>query len=141
MDTRLMFSSQTADWGSPPALQAALSDEFGLSYDPCPIGGAAGLEVPWFGGVFVNPPYGPAIPLWIDKALEELAEARAEVIVFLLPARTDTKWFHDQVLPNASEIRFIRGRLKFGGAETNAPFPSMVIVFGSRRARKRGGSL
>jgi hypothetical protein len=53
--------------------------------------------------------------------------------VFLVPARTDTRWFHDVVLPNAREIRFLRGRLKFGDAENSAPFPSMIVVFKERR--------
>jgi len=61
---------------------------------------------------------------WLERGLE------AELAVFLIPARTDTRWFHSLVLPNAKEIRFLRGRLKFGGAPYNAPFPSMVVVFG-----------
>lgn len=60
---------------------------------------------------------------WLERGLE------AEIAVFLIPARTDTKWFHDLVLPNAREIRFLKGRLKFGGATFNAPFPSMIVVF------------
>lgn len=60
---------------------------------------------------------------FLERAME------ADVAVFLIPARTDTKWFHDIVLPNAAEIRFVKGRLKFGDAKNSAPFPSMIVVF------------
>lgn len=70
-----------------------------------------------------NPPYGPGIRKWLGRARE------AALAVYLLPARTDTRWFHDLCMPFASEIRFIRGRLKFGGAKYNAPFPSMLVIF------------
>jgi hypothetical protein len=76
--------------------------------------------------VFINPPYRKIAP-WLERAHE------AEVAVFLIPARTDTRWFHSIVLPHAKEIRFIKGRLKFGGAKTGAPFPSMIVVFENPR--------
>lgn len=79
------------------------------------------------GGVtFCNPPYGREIGKWVRKAYEE--SKKGPTVVMLLPARTDTKWFHDYIYGKA-EIRFIRGRLKFGGGENSAPFPSMVVVF------------
>lgn len=68
--------------------------------------------------------YGPQIPKFLARAHE------AELAVFLVPARTDTKWFHELVLPQAKEIRFIKGRFRFGDAKHPAPFPSMVVVFG-----------
>lgn len=71
----------------------------------------------------MNPPYGRQIGKWVKKA----SESRA-IVVCLLPARTDTKWFHDYVLGKA-EIRFVKGRIKFGNAKAGAPFPSMVAVF------------
>ena len=73
--------------------------------------------------MFCNPPYGPEIPKWLERGLE------AELAVFLIPARTDTRWFHDIILPNAEEIRFIKGRPRFGNATNCAPFPSMIVVF------------
>jgi site-specific DNA-methyltransferase (adenine-specific) len=73
--------------------------------------------------VFCNPPYGPRIREWLKRAPE------AEIAIFLLPARTDTRWFHDIVLRYADEIRFVRGRLKFGDAKNSAPFPSMIVIF------------
>ena len=73
--------------------------------------------------VFCNPPYGREIGKWVKKAAESKA-----TVVMLLPARTDTKWFHDYIYEKA-EIRFIKGRLKFGEAQNSAPFPSMVVIF------------
>src|SRR5947209_7998221 len=85
--------------------------------------GTAPLFVPWSGRrVFCNPPYGPGIKSFLERASE------ADVAVFLLPARTDTLWFHNLVLPFAKEIRFVKGRLHFNEAGS-APFPSMVVVF------------
>lgn len=77
--------------------------------------------------MFCNPPYGRQIGEWVKKAYEESRKPNT-LVVMLIPARTDTKWFHDYILGKA-EIRFIRGRLKFGGADNAAPFPSMVVVF------------
>ena len=123
-----IFSSQSVEWATPAALYDTLNAEFEFDYDPCPInGGSDGLSSlfsPWSGKrVYCNPPYGPGIAHWLRRAKE------ADLAVYLLPARTDTRWFHDLVLPQASEIRFIRGRLKFGGAQNNAPFPSMVVIY------------
>ena len=77
------------------------------------------------GGVtaWCNPPYGREIANWVRKASEE-----SGTVVMLLPARTDTRWFHEFVWKK-TEIRFIKGRLKFGGAKASAPFASMVVIF------------
>ncbi len=125
---RVLFKSQSVEWPTPKALFAVLHEEFGFDLDPCPSGGTIDGLSPlfreWSGRrVFCNPPYGPGIGDWLKRARE------ANLAVYLLPARTDTRWFHDLCLPYASEIRFIRGRLKFGGAAHNAPFPSMVVIF------------
>src|SRR5208337_1071156 len=86
--------------------------------------GCSSLFFPWKGKrIFCNPPYGPAIRKFLDRALE------AKLAVYLLPARTDTRWFHEIVLPQATEIRFLKGRLRFGNAINNAPFPSMIVIF------------
>ena len=76
--------------------------------------------------VFCNPPYSQ-IAKWVQKCYEESIKP-GTVVVLLIPARTDTKYFHDYIL-HRSEIRFIKGRLKFGGGKYNAPFPSMVVIF------------
>ena len=77
--------------------------------------------------VFCNPPYGKDIKLWVQKCYEESRKENT-VVVMLIPARTDTKYFHDFIWKKA-EIRFVKGRLKFGESKNSAPFPSMVVVF------------
>ena len=76
--------------------------------------------------VFCNPPYGRELPKWVKKCYEE--SLNGSLVVMLIPARTDTRWFHDYIYGKA-EIRFIKGRLKFGNAKQSAPFPSMVVVY------------
>lgn len=125
---RSLFSAASDRWATPAALFLALNQEFRFNYDPCPLDGSgdglAPLFSDWTGKrVFCNPPYGPGIGEWLERGKE------AELAVFLLPARTDTQWFHKFVLPLATEIRFLRGRLKFGDAVNSAPFPSMIIVY------------
>lgn len=128
MNKRIMFSSASDRWATPHDVYAALDKEFGFDFDPCPLDGngdgLSPLFCEWKGKrVFCNPPYGPGIGEWLKRGVEAI------VAVFLLPARTDTRWFHNIVIPLASEIRFIKGRLRFGDAKTGAPFPSMVVVF------------
>lgn len=76
----------------------------------------------------MNPPYGKALPQWVSKAYRSACIFGATVVC-LLPARTDTAWWHDYVLPYAAEIRYLRGRVQFGGASNSAPFPSVIVVF------------
>ena len=77
--------------------------------------------------MFCNPPYGRELPKWVRKCYEE--SKRAEIVVMLIPARTDTSYFHDYIYHNAREIRFLRGRLHFNESKQGAPFPSMVVIF------------
>lgn len=128
MNNRTVFKSQTVEWPTPKAVYDALNAEFAFDFDPCPLGGTedglATLFCSWSGKrVFCNPPYGPEIRKWLERAKD------AQLAVFLIPARTDTRWFHEIVLPLATEIRFIKGRLRFGDAKGNAPFPSMIVIF------------
>jgi hypothetical protein len=131
---RVLFKSETVEWPTPKALYDKLHAEFAFDFDPCPTeniegDGLAPLFVSWKGRrVYCNPPYGPEIRKWLERARE------ATLAVYLLPARTDTRWFHDLCLPFASEIRFIRGRLKFGDAQNSAPFPSMLVIFRLRES-------
>ena len=83
--------------------------------------------------MFCNPPYGRDIDRWIRKAVEEAGNGA--VVVMLIPARTDTKWFHDLVFPYG-DIRFVKGRLKFGDGKNAAPFPSMVVVFAMETVKR-----
>lgn len=137
MNKDLMFSSKTDMWETPHDFFDKVDDEFHFTLDVCATPENAkcekfyteqddGLSKPWTGVVWCNPPYGKGISRWILAA--NAARAAGNTVVMLLPARTDTRWFHDLVLGKA-EIRFVRGRLKFGGSNNSAPFPSMVAVF------------
>lgn len=128
MNAAVHFSSASDRWSTPADLKAALYEEFGLDFDPCPLDGdgdgLSPLFCEWRGKrVFCNPPYGPGLRDWLLRGLE------ADLAVFLIPSRTDTKWFHEIVLPKALEIRFVKGRLRFGGQKNAAPFPSMIVIF------------
>jgi phage N-6-adenine-methyltransferase len=136
---RVHFSSATDLWETPQAFFDALDQEFHFETDVCALPENAkcanyftperdGLKQEWTGVCWCNPPYGRQIGKWVEKAAKSEA-----TVVMLVPARTDTAWFHDWVLPNA-EVRFVRGRLKFGGSANNAPFPCMVVVFRGVRA-------
>jgi site-specific DNA-methyltransferase (adenine-specific) len=127
--------SQSVDWATPQAMFDELNREFQFDYDPCPLYAADtmsvdGLSSDWGNSTFCNPPYGRTLGLWTRKAREQAALGKT--VVLLIPSRTDTKWWHEDVML-ADEIRFVRGRLKFGGAPYNAPFPSAVVVFRGRR--------
>ena len=133
----VLWSHKSCEWSTPQELFDQLDAEFHFDIDVCATDENAkcqnyytvkdnGLLKPWVGTVWCNPPYGRAISLWIKKACLEAASG--STVVMLLPARTDTRWFHDYVYGHA-EIRFIRGRLKFGGSKNAAPFPSMIGVF------------
>lgn len=144
MNTDLMFSSSTDMWATPPELYAVLDEEFGFTLDACAVPENAkcpdyytpeqdGLAQPWPGRVWCNPPYGRDVWCWVKKASE--TAAGGGFVVMLLPARTDTRWFHDYIYHKA-EVRFIRGRLKFGGCKNSAPFPSMVVIFDGKRGTR-----
>ena len=90
-----------------------------------------GLSQPWTGGVWCNPPYGREIGRWVRRACEECEKPYNNFIVMLLPARTDTRWFHDYVYGKA-RLLFLDGRLKFGEMKTGAPFPSMIAIYARR---------
>lgn len=140
MAKNVHFSSETPEWATPPDFFRELDEEFGFTLDPCATAAntkcsrfftieSDGLSQSWKGAVvFMNPPYGRGIGAWVRKAWEESVHA---TVVCLLPARTDTAWWHDYAMNG--EIRFLRGRLKFGGSKNSAPFPSAVVVF-----RRRG---
>jgi phage N-6-adenine-methyltransferase len=132
----VMFTSRTDEWATPPETFKELDREFGFDLDVCATHENAkcdryftrddnGLAQPWAGVCWMNPLYGREIGQWMRKA-KASADAGATVVC-LVPARTDTAWWHDYA--TKGEIRFIRGRLKFGGCQNSAPFPSAVVVF------------
>ena len=136
-----MFSSTTDLWATPQSFFDELNAEFHFDLDPCATHENAkcpiyfteeedGLSKDWQGyRVFCNPPYGRAIGAWVKKCYEESLKPNT-LVVMLIPARTDTSYFHDYIYHKA-ELRFIRGRLRFNEASQGAPFPSMVVVFNS----------
>ena len=135
------FSSKSGDWDTPQAFFDKLNEQFEFTLDPCATEASAkckkyftkeddGLAQDWKGHtVFVNPPYGRGIGAWLKKGYQE-SKRHNTVVVMLVPARTDTKWWHDYVM-RAKEVHLVRGRLKFGSSENAAPFPSAVVVFHS----------
>ena len=136
---RILFSSNSNEWETPEHLFKELDNEFHFTLDPCCTHENAkckkhytieedGLKKSWGGEtVFVNPPYGRQLSKWVKKSYEESRKENT-IVVMLIPSRTDTSYFHDYILDKA-EIRFIRGRLRFGNATENAPFPSMVAIY------------
>lgn len=140
MNNAIMFSNKTDEWATPQALFDALNEEFGFDLDPCATAETAkcpqfftkdddGLTKNWGGRVvFCNPPYSKAAE-WVKKCYAESLKP-GTTVVLLVPARTDTKWFHKYIYHRA-EIRFLKGRLKFSDSQNAAPFPSMLVVFRS----------
>ena len=134
-----MFSSKTDMWATPQEFYDKLNDEFNFTLDPCATEDNAkcdnfftadddGLKQDWSGNiVFCNPPYGRAIKDWVKKSYEESLKTNTTVVM-LIPSRTDTIYFHEFIYGKA-EIRFIKGRLKFGDAKNSAPFPSIVVIY------------
>ena len=135
--TKGMMSSNSAEWATPQNLFYELNNEFGFTLDPCCTHlnrkcekyytkEDDGLSKDWSGEiVFCNPPYGRELPKWVRKCYEE--SSRGATCVMLIPARTDTSYFHDYIY-GKHEIRFIRGRLHFNESKERAPFPSMIVV-------------
>ena len=139
MNTELMFSSATDKWDTPADLVADLATVFDWDLDVCASGPNVcenyyteadnSLLKIWLGLCWMNPPYGRGISQWVARAVGQSEAHRNTTVVCLVPARTDTKWFQNATY-YASQVVFIRGRLKFGDATNSAPFPSAFIVFG-----------
>lgn len=151
--TATMFSSASVEWSTPQDFFDELDEEFRFTLDAaanfdnkkCPVYIAEdSLSVSWLwdvdraedatmrGAVYVNPPYGRGIGDWVAKAAETAKQGRT--VVMLLPARTDTRYFHEHIWSGSRpkpgvEVRFVPGRLKFGGHKNSAPFPSVVVIF------------
>ena len=131
-----MNKSITDSWSTPQSLKNELHREFDFDdFDPCPLNNDPefdGLNIEWANKTFVNPPYSKLGSTakngmgWIEKG--HLEAQKGKLIVMLVPARTDTKWFHEIILENNYEVRFLKGRLKFGGLKGSAPFPSILII-------------
>lgn len=133
------FLSSSDEWGTPQWLYDELDSEFHFTLDPCSTTenhkcekyytlADDGLNQSWGGErVFCNPPYSQ-IDKWVEKAYREAVGTDNTIVVLLIPSRTDTRYFH-KFIYHRSEIRFVRGRLKFGDSKASAPFPSMIVIF------------
>lgn len=142
MDKNAVFSSKSDEWSTPESIFSELDKEFNFNLDPCATElnhktekyftiQEDGLKQSWGGyNVFCNPPYSK-IAKWVEKAYTESLKENT-LVCLLIPSRTDTKYFHDYIY-HRSEIRFIRGRIRFGESTENAPFPSMVVIFRSAK--------
>ena len=136
---KVLFSSNSNEWATPKLFYEELNKEFNFTLDPCATDdnhkcnkyytiNENGLIQDWSNEVvFCNPPYGKELPLWVKKCYEEHKKNNITVVM-LIPSRTDTRYFHDYIY-NKSEIRFIKGRLKFNDSKQGAPFPSMVVIY------------
>lgn len=139
MNKELMFSSKNELWETPQDFFDKLNEEFHFTLDVCALPQNAkcekfytpeqnGLSQPWKGICWCNPPYGRKVGEWVRRAW--ISSAVGSTVVMLLPARTDTKWFHEYIYQKRRvEVRFVKGRIKFVGAKDDAPFPSMVVIF------------
>lgn len=150
MKTETLFSSASVEWETPPELFAELDKKYHFTLDVAATAENAlceryytketdGLSQSWRtdGAVWCNPPYGKDIIKWVRKAYHESMGCRQQTIVMLIPARVDTRWFHDYVYHKA-EIVFPRGRLHYGRngvpSKTPAAFPSMIVIYNGRDA-------
>ena len=135
-----MFTGSSDEWETPQEFFDAVNEIYGFDLDVCATHANAkceryftkaenGLVQEWSGICWMNPPYGREIPFWVQKAFESALNPDT-VVVCLLPARTDTRWWHDYVIAHAHSIEFLKGRLRFSG-KGSAPFPSALVVFGS----------
>ena len=125
------FMAMRDNWKTPKATYEALHAEFDFDFDPCPPDPQFdGLSIDWGKVNFVNPPYGNIIAKWLAKGKE--MQALGKTSVFLVPSRTDTRWWHDYVM-QADEIRFIKGRLKFDDHKNCAPFPSALVIMRGKK--------
>ena len=135
------YSSKTNEWATPQKTFDELNAEFNFTLDPCATDENAkcdkyftieddGLIQDWSNEiVFMNPPYGREIKHWVRKAYEE--SLKGATVVCLIPSRTDTTYWHDYIFGKATDIRFLKGRIKFGDSKNSAPFPSAIVVYES----------
>lgn len=118
-------------YATPKSFYAQLDKKYQFTMDPCPYKSTVdGLQIPWSGVVYVNPPYSDIYP-WLEKGFRELSrddrENPCQAIVYLLPVRTDTKYFHHFIIKRAKALYFIKGRLHFNDDKNPAPFPVMLM--------------
>lgn len=140
MNKELMFSSEVHTYSTPQWLFDKLNSQFNFTLDACAdksnhkcdkyyTENDNGLIQNWNDEtVWINPPYGQMQKTWVRKAYDEFVNNNA-TCVLLIPARVDTALFHDLIFPHATQIQFLKGRLKFSGHKNSAPFPSAIVIF------------
>jgi len=119
-------------YATPVKFYKKLNNEFQFNYDPCPLRSKVdGLLTEWKGIIYINPPYSNIAPFLI-KGIEEIKNGNSKKLVFLIPIRSDTKYWHNLIMKYAKEIRFIKGRLNFNELKSPAPFPCVLVIFDSK---------
>jgi phage N-6-adenine-methyltransferase len=142
MKSGVHYSSKTDDWATPHYVVEFAARRFGLKWFEVDVCASQynyvaseyytveddGLQQVWRGNVWLNPPYGRVIGDWVNKAVESVNEEEGdcESVTLLIPARTETKWWHTMI-EHGAEVVFIKGRLKFGDGKGSAPFPSALV--------------
>ena len=139
-----MMTSNSNDWATPQKFFDEWNEVFKFETDVCASAKNAkckqyfnenvdGLKQKWIGVCWCNPPYGRKIGKWVEKAYKE-SQINDSTVVLLLPARTDTRWFHDYIY-NKHDVVFIKGRLKFNDGDNPAPFPSMIVIMRTKKVK------
>lgn len=136
------------EWATPNKLRDELFKEFNIDFDPCPLGHDIsqwdGLEIEWGNRNYINPPYSRKLKeAFVRKSIQE--SKKGKLCVMLLPVSTSTRLFHDVILPNKKDIRFIDGRIRFFGVNTKGEYvtdktpmhDSMLVIFDGRSKLKR----
>jgi len=125
----LQGTRDSDNYATPIEFYNKINKEFSFDYDPCPFkSDFDGLLTEWNGSIYINPPYSGIEP-FIKKGIEQLQNGNAERCVYLIPVRSDTKYWHDLIMRYASEIRFVKSRLNFNESKSPAPFPCVLIIF------------
>ena len=125
----LQGTRDSDNYATPKKFYNKINKEFNFDYDPCPFKSEFdGLQESWYGNIYINPPYSGIEP-FIQKGIEEIKKGNAKKCVYLIPVRSDTKYWHNLIMKYASEIRFVQGRLNFNESKSPAPFPCVLIIF------------
>jgi site-specific DNA-methyltransferase (adenine-specific) len=125
----LQGTRDSDNYATPQKFYNKINNEFNFDYDPCPFKSEFdGLQENWYGNIYINPPYSGIEP-FIKKGIEELKNGNAKKCVYLIPVRSDTKYWHNLIMKYATEIRFVQGRLNFNESKSPAPFPCVLIIF------------
>ena len=137
-DKAIQGTRDSDNYATPKKFYAQINSVYHFDFDPCPYKhdfSWNGLEVDWLGNIYCNPPYSNIEP-FIKKGISEIKNGNAKKIVYLIPIRSDTKYWHDLIMNYATEIVFIRGRLNFNESKSPAPFPCVLVIFDGSREGK-----